>query len=72
MNKQGQVIVKGLVWQVGGRGAQVKLSKGEYASTIMMLTKKDIFGNWIEHFMCGDQRLVIKWIGSNKYAMTLL
>ncbi len=31
----------------------VKLSKSEYASTIVMLTKKNIFGNWIEHHVWG-------------------
>jgi hypothetical protein len=29
----------------------VKLFKGEYDLVIMMLTKKDIFGNWTEHYM---------------------
>jgi len=32
----------------------VELSKGEYASTIVMLAKKDIFGNWTKRCMCGD------------------
>ncbi len=32
----------------------VELCKDEYASTIVMPVKKDIFGNWIEHRMCGD------------------
>jgi hypothetical protein len=36
----------------------VELSKGEYALAIMILTKKDIFGNWIEHHMCEDYHLV--------------
>jgi hypothetical protein len=27
----------------------VELSRGEYASTIVMLAKKDIFDNWIKH-----------------------
>ncbi len=31
---------------------------GECALAIMISTKKDIFGNWIEHLMCGDYRLV--------------
>jgi hypothetical protein len=30
----------------------VELSMIEYASTTMMLTKKIIFGNWIEYYMC--------------------
>ncbi len=32
----------------------MELSKGEYASTIMMPTKKYIFGNWTERCMCGN------------------
>ncbi len=47
----------------------VELFKGEYASTTVMLTKKDIFDNWIEHYMCGDYRLANKWTHSNKYVM---
>jgi hypothetical protein len=36
-----------------------------------MLTKKDIFDNWIEHYMCGDYHLANKWTCSNKYVMPL-
>jgi hypothetical protein len=50
----------------------VELSKGEYVSTIMMLTKQDIFGNWTKHRMCGDSCLVNKWTSSDKYVMPLL
>jgi hypothetical protein len=32
----------------------VELSKKEYASTTIMPTKKDIFGNWTKYQMCGD------------------
>jgi hypothetical protein len=32
----------------------------EYALTTMMLTKKDIFGNYIKRFMCGDYHQVNK------------
>jgi hypothetical protein len=32
----------------------VELSKGQYALTMIMQAKKNIFGNWIEHYMCGD------------------
>jgi len=49
----------------------VELSRGEYDLTTMMPTKKDIFGNWIEHYMCGDYCLVNKWTRSKKYAMPL-
>ncbi len=37
----------------------------------MMLAKKDVFGNWIEHHMCGDYHLVNKRTHSNKYVMPL-
>ncbi len=33
----------------------VELSKGEYELTTMMPTEKDIFGNWTEPRMCGDE-----------------
>jgi hypothetical protein len=36
-----------------------ELLKGKYASTIVMPTKKDIFGNWTKHYMSGDYHLVI-------------
>ncbi len=36
----------------------VELYRGEYVLAIMILTKKDIFGNWIEHHMCGDYHVV--------------
>jgi hypothetical protein len=36
----------------------VELYKGEYASTIMMLIKEDIFNNWTKRHMCGDYHLV--------------
>jgi hypothetical protein len=49
----------------------VELSRGDYASTIMMLAKKDIFGNWIEQCMCGDYGLVNKHMCLDKYAMPL-
>jgi hypothetical protein len=50
----------------------VELSKGNHVSAIMMLTKKDIFGNWTEWWMCGDYCLVSKRTCLNKYAMPLL
>jgi hypothetical protein len=50
----------------------VELLKGDYASTIMMPTKKNIFGNWTKRYMCGDYRLVNKCTCLNKYAMPLL
>jgi hypothetical protein len=38
----------------------VKFSKGEYESTIILPTKKDIFGNWIGYQTCGDYRPINK------------
>jgi len=37
----------------------------------MMLAKKDIFSNWIEHRMCGDYCPMNKRTRLNKYAMPL-
>jgi hypothetical protein len=50
----------------------MKLFSNEYASTIVMPTKMDIFGNWIKHYMCGDYYLVNKHTCLDKYAMPLL
>jgi len=50
----------------------VELLKGDYASTIMMSTKKYIFGNWTKQCMCGDYRPINKRTCLNKYAMLLL
>jgi hypothetical protein len=49
----------------------VELSKGEYALAIVMLAKKDIFGNWIKCRMCGDYCSVNKRTHLDKYAMPL-
>jgi hypothetical protein len=38
----------------------VELSHGEYASTIVMPTKKDVHGNYMDRRMCGDYR-PINW-----------
>jgi hypothetical protein len=38
----------------------VKFSKGKYASTTILPTKKDIFGNWIRCQICGDYRPINK------------
>jgi hypothetical protein len=32
----------------------VELFKGEYVSSIVMMAKKDILGNWTKRHMCGD------------------
>jgi hypothetical protein len=50
----------------------VELSRGEYASTIMMLAKKDIFGNWTKRCMHGDYNPMNKQTRLDKYAMPLL
>ncbi len=49
----------------------MELFSDEYASTIMMPTKKDIFGNWIKRCMCGGYYLVNKHTHLNKYATPL-
>jgi len=38
----------------------VKFSKGEYVSTTLLPTKKDIFGNWVGCQMCGNYRPINK------------
>jgi hypothetical protein len=38
----------------------------------MMLIKKQVFGNWIEHHMFGDYCLMNKQMHSNKHVMPLL
>ncbi len=50
----------------------VELSRGEYASTTLMLPKNDIFGNWAKCHMCGDYHPMNKWTYSDKYVMPLL
>ena len=43
----------------------VEFSNGEYASTTVMLSKKDIFGNWIEKLMGGIYQPINKRTKSN-------
>ncbi len=50
----------------------VELFKGKYVLTIIMLSKKDIFDNWIECYMCGDYHLMNKQTHSNIHVMPLL
>ncbi len=46
--------------------------EGEYASNIIMLSKKDVFGNWSKCWMCGDYKKPInKPTRIDKYAMPL-
>ncbi len=47
----------------------VELSHGEYASAIVMLAKKDVHGNYIDRWMCGDYRPINRQTKSDKYAM---
>ncbi len=50
----------------------MELSKGEYALTTMMPTKKDIFGNQTKHYMCWDYRPIMnKQTCLYKYVMPL-
>jgi hypothetical protein len=48
----------------------VELFKDDLAT--VMLAKKDTFGNWTEHHMCGDFHPMNKRTYAEKYAMTLL
>jgi hypothetical protein len=44
----------------------------EYASAMVMLSKKDIYGNWTEKRMCGDYRKINKFTKFDRYAMPTL
>jgi hypothetical protein len=43
----------------------------EYASAIVMPSKKDIYGNWTKKRMCGDYRRINKFTKSDRYAMPI-
>jgi hypothetical protein len=47
----------------------VKLSHGEYASATIMPTKKDVHGNYMDRWMCGDYRPINQQTKFDKYAM---
>jgi hypothetical protein len=47
----------------------VKISNGEYALTIIMVTNKGIFNSWIKHCMCMDYYLVNKQTRLDKYIL---
>jgi hypothetical protein len=47
----------------------VELSHGEYASAIVMPTRKDVHGNHMNRRMCGDYHPINRQTKSNKYAM---
>jgi hypothetical protein len=44
----------------------------EYASTMVMPSKKDIYGNWTEKRMCGDYKRINKFTKSDHYTMPTL
>jgi hypothetical protein len=44
----------------------------EYASAMVMPSKKDIYGNWTEKRMCGDYRNINKFTKSDRYTMLTL
>lgn len=47
----------------------IELSNGEYTRAIVLPSKKDIFGNWMEKQMCGNYCLVNKETKSDHYPM---
>ncbi len=47
----------------------MELSHGEYASTIVMPTKKDVHGNYTDRQMCGDYHFINWKTKSDEYAM---
>jgi hypothetical protein len=50
----------------------MELSHSEYASTIVMLAKKDVHGNYTDRRMCGDYCPINWQTKSDKYAMPTL
>jgi hypothetical protein len=44
----------------------------EYASAMVVPSKKDNYGNWTEKRMCGDYRRINKFTKSDRYAMPTL
>jgi hypothetical protein len=57
---------------LGARLVELVSSDCEYASTTVMPSKKDIYGNWIEKKMYGDYRRINKFTKSDRYAMPTL
>jgi len=49
----------------------IELSNGEYVCTIVMPSKKDIFGNWTEKRMCGDYYPMNCKTKSNRYLIPI-
>jgi hypothetical protein len=47
----------------------MELSHGEYALAIVMPAKKDVHGNYINQWMCGDYRPINRQTKFDKYAM---
>jgi hypothetical protein len=54
---------------LGAGLVELASSNCEYASTTVMPSKKDIYGNWTEKKMYGDYRRINKFINSDHYAM---
>ncbi len=50
----------------------MELLHGEYASAIVMPTKKDVHGNYTDRQMCGDYCPINQQTKFNKYAMPTL
>ena len=57
---------------LGAGLVELASSNYEYASMIVMPSKKDIYGNWTEKRMCEDYRRINKFSKSNCYAMPTL
>jgi hypothetical protein len=50
---------------------QIELSNGEYACTMVIPSKKYIFGNWTEKRMCGFYRPINRNTKSDWYLMPI-
>jgi len=47
----------------------VELLHGEYVSATVMLAKKDVHGNYMDRWMCGDYCPINRHTKSDKYAV---
>jgi hypothetical protein len=56
---------------LGAGLVELASSDCEYASAMVMPSKKDIYGNWTEKRMCGDYRRINKFTKSDRYAMPI-
>jgi len=55
------------LWAIG----LIELSNGKYTCTTIMPSKKNVFGNWMENWMCRNYRRVNRKTKLDCYAMLM-